>query len=120
MIAHNPRDTVGLVEKDYSSLGGVVDRILREHPELRLAVKAHPGPYQASDHYPFAQRGVPALFFFSGIHDDLHTSADNVDRADSEQAARIVRLAFRVGLEVANAVERPTWDPQARAQVVQH
>ena len=119
MIAHNPRDTVGLVEKDYSSLGGVVDRILREHPELRLAVKAHPGPYQASDHYPFAQRGVPALFFFSGIDDDLHTSADNPDRADAEQAARIVRLVFRVGLDVANTVARPTWDPAARARLVQ-
>ena len=118
MIARNPRDTVGLVEKDYTSLGSVVDRVVREHPELRLSLKAHPGPYQASDHFPFAQRGVPSLFFFSGIHDDLHTSADNVDRADAEQAARIVRLAFRVGLEVANTVARPTWDPQARAQVV--
>jgi hypothetical protein len=120
MIARNPRDSVGLVEKDYTSLGGVVDRVLREHPELRLAPKAHPGPYQASDHFPFAQRGVPALFFFSGIHPDLHAAGDNVDRADIEQATRIVRLAFRVGLEVANAVERPTWDPQARERVVRH
>jgi hypothetical protein len=120
MIARNPRDTVGLVGKDYSSLGALVDRMAREHPELRLVPKEHPGMYPNSDHYPFAQRGVPALFFFSGIHPDLHTAADNLDRADTEQAARIVRLAFRVGLEVANAVERPTWDPQARTQVVQH
>jgi len=120
MIARNPRDTVGLVEKDFTSLGGLVDRVLREHPELGLAPKAHPGPYQASDHFPFAQSGVPALFFFSGIHPDLHAAGDNVDRADVEQAARIARLAFRVGLEVANAVERPTWDPQARARIVAH
>lgn len=118
MIARNPRDTVGLVEKDYTSLGGVVDRLARENPELRLAPKAHPGVYQASDHFPFAQRGVPALFFFSGIHPDLHEAADNVDRADAEQAARIVRLAFLVGLEVANTVARPTWDPAARARIV--
>ena len=119
MIARNPRDTVGLVGKDYSSMGALVDRVAGEHQELRLSPKEHQGLYPNSDHYPFAQRGVPALFFFSGIHDDLHASADNVDRADSEQAARIVRLAFRVGLEVANAVERPTWNPAARAQVVQ-
>jgi len=118
MIARNPRDTVGMVEKDYTSLGTLVERALQEHPELRLALKAHPGPYQASDHFPFAQRGVPALFFFSGIHPDLHAAADNVDRADVEQAARIARLAFLVGLEAANAVDRPTWDPQARAQIV--
>jgi hypothetical protein len=118
MIARNPRDSVGLVEKDFTSLGGVVDRLAREHPELRLTPKAHAGLYPNSDHFPFAQRGVPALFFFSGIHDDLHTAADNVDRADSEQAARIVRLAFLTGLEVANTVARPTWDPAARARIV--
>lgn len=118
MIAHNPPDTVGLVEKDYTSLGGVVDRALAAHPELRLALKAHPGPYAASDHFPFAQRGVPALFFFSGIHDDLHTASDNVNPAGIEQATRITRLAFLVALDVANAVDRPVWDPQARARIV--
>ncbi len=118
MIARNGRDTVGLVEKDYTSLGGIVERLVRGDPELRLTIKAHPGPFQASDHFPFAQRGVPALFFFSGVHDDLHTAADNADRADSEQAARIARLAFLVGLEVANAAARPTWDPAARARIV--
>ena len=88
------------------------------HPKLRLSAKAHEGVFQASDHFPFAQRGVPALFFFSGAHDDLHTAADNVDRADTEQAARIVRLAFLVGLEAANAATRPTWDPAARERIV--
>jgi len=118
MIARNPQDTVGLVGKDYSSLGALVDRAAREHPELRLTPKEHEGMYPGSDHYPFAQRGVPALFFFSGEHPDLHAVTDNVDRADTEQATRIVRLAFRVGLEVANTVARPTWDPAARARVV--
>ena len=40
--------------------------------------------------HPFAQRGVPALFFFSGVHEDLHTAADNPDRADPEQASRLM------------------------------
>jgi hypothetical protein len=119
MIARNPRDTAGLAGKDYSSLGALVDRVAREHPELRLTPKEHDGVYAASDHYPFAQRGVPALFFFSGEHPDLHEVTDNPDRADAEQAARIVRLAFRVGLEVANTVARPTWDPAARARLAQ-
>jgi hypothetical protein len=118
MIARNPPDTVGLVGKDYSSLGAVVDRLLDEHSELNLVSTEHDGSYHASDHFPFAQRGVPALFFFSGEHDDLHTAADNPDRADAEQAARIVRLVFLTGFEVANAPDRPTWDPEARASIV--
>jgi hypothetical protein len=113
MIARNPPDTVGFVGKDYTSLGAVVDRVLAEHPELGLVAAEHRGRYGASDHFPFVQRGVPALFFFSGEHEDLHTAADNPERADAEQAARIVRLAFLVGLDVANAAERPTWDEEA-------
>ncbi|UCF21315.1 MAG: M28 family peptidase [Gemmatimonadota bacterium] len=119
MIARNPQDTVGFVGKDYTSLGALVDRLVGEHPELRLVPTEHSGRYGASDHLPFAQRGVPALFFFSGEHEDLHTPLDNPERADAEQASRIVRLAFLTGLEVANAPGRPTWDPEARAEVVE-
>ena len=118
MIARNQPDTAGFVGKDYTSLGSVVDRVLTEHPELRLAAAEHQGRYAASDHYPFAERGVPALFFFSGEHEDLHTAADNPERADPEQAARIVRLAFLTGLAVANGVERPVWDEEVRARIV--
>jgi len=118
MIARNPPDTAGFVGRNYTSLGAVVDRVLAEHPELRLTAAEHEGRYGASDHYPFAERGVPALFFFSGEHDDLHTAADNPERADPEQAARIVRLAFLTGLAVANAADRPVWDEEMRARIV--
>jgi hypothetical protein len=118
MIARNPPDTVGFVGKDYTSLGAVVDRVLAAHPTLGLVAAEHEGRYGASDHYPFAQRGVPALFFFSGEHDDLHTAADSPARADADQAARIVRLAFLTGLEVANDADRPVWDEDMRTQIV--
>lgn len=85
-------DHVGFAGKDYTSLGALVDRLAREHPELRLAPKEHEGIYAASDHFPFAQRGVPALFFFSGVHDDLHAASDNVNPVGIEQATRITKL----------------------------
>jgi Zn-dependent M28 family amino/carboxypeptidase len=118
MIARNSPDTVGFVGRNYSSMGALVDQVLAAHPELQLTPVEHEGLYPNSDHYPFAQRGVPALFFFSGIHEDLHSASDNPDRADPEQASRIVRLAFLVGLEVANGATAPTWDPEARDRIV--
>lgn len=118
MIARNGPDSVGFVGKDYTSLGALVDRVVGAHPELRLMPAEHSGVYASSDHYVFAQQGVPALFLFSGAHDDLHTAADNADRADTGQAARIARLAFLIGLEVANGAERPTWDEAERARAV--
>jgi hypothetical protein len=118
MIARNPPDTAGFVGKDYTSLGRLVDEALRAHPELGLVAAEHPGRFAASDHWPFAQQGVASLFFFSGEHADLHTAADNPERADADQAARITRLAFYVGCAVANAGGRPAWDPEARARIV--
>jgi Zn-dependent M28 family amino/carboxypeptidase len=109
MIARNPPDTAGFLGKD---------RVVREHPDLGLVPAEHEGRFTASDHFPFVQQGVPALFFFSGEHTDLHTAADNPERADPDQAARIVRLAFLVGIAVADAAERPMWDPAARAHLV--
>lgn len=117
MIARNPADTVGFAGKDYSSLGALIDRLTDTHPELRLTPTEHEGIYWGSDHYPFARRAVPALFFFSGIHQDLHRATDDLAHADTDQATRIVRLAFLAGLEVANAPDRPTWDPKALASV---
>ena len=102
---------------------GATDAALRaDLATLRAAIDLyhteHEGIYWGSDHYPFARRGVPALFFFSGIHRDLHVATDNVDRADTDQATRIVKLAFLAGLHVANADRRPAWDEDARRRVM--
>ena len=113
-IGRNSPDTVGVVGKEFSTLGDVTDRITREHPELgmRLAAGA-PYFYGQSDNLSFAQAGVPAVFFFNGPHPELHTPRDEVDRIDAEKAARILRMIFYVALEVANALERPRWNPAA-------
>jgi len=43
---------------------------------------------------------------------------DEPDRIDSEKAARISQLLFYLGLEVANADERPRWNPESYRQIV--
>jgi hypothetical protein len=118
MIVRSEPDTVYSIGHHYSTLGTLVDGIARAHPELRLTVVNESESYAQSDHYPFAQQGVPALFFNSGRHPDLHTAADNVERANIEQGTRILQLVFRTGLEVASARERPVWNAAAQAKVV--
>jgi Zn-dependent M28 family amino/carboxypeptidase len=122
MLSRNAPDTIYLVGKRFSSLGEAADRTAREHPELRMTPADDPDSsgfnWQSSDHLPFAQRGVPAAFFFAGQHPDLHRATDSVDRADWDKAARVARLAFYLGLDVANAAARPQWDPAARQRIV--
>jgi Zn-dependent M28 family amino/carboxypeptidase len=122
MIGRNWRDTIVAIGKQESSLGPLVERIAAEHPELRMAVIDDPWPEESfftrSDHYNFARKGVPILFFFSGTHADYHRPGDEAEKIDSEKMARIGRLIFYLGLEVANADERPQWDPNAYERVV--
>jgi hypothetical protein len=123
MVGRNWSDTIVAIGKDESTLGPQVERISIEHPELDMAVIDDIWPeesfYSRSDHYNFAQRGVPILFFFNGTHDQYHQPADHVDLIDYDKMARIGRLVFYLSLEVANQEERPAWDPEAYERVVQ-
>ncbi len=123
MLVRNAPDSIQLIAKEYSTLGALADSMAGEHPELHIVPFVDPAlhdfVFQSSDHYPFAVKGVPVLFFFSGLHDDLHGPTDSPERADCDKGARVARLAFYIGLEVANADGRPTWDPAARARIVE-
>jgi Zn-dependent M28 family amino/carboxypeptidase len=117
------RDTIVVIGKQHSSLGEVANNVTRDHPELRMRLIDDIWPsenfYRRSDHINFARKGVPILFFFNGTHPDYHRATDSVDKLDAEKAARIVRMVFYVGLEVANATARPQWNPASRAQIVE-
>ena len=58
--------------------------------------------YRRSDHYKFAQKGVPIVFFFTGVHDDYHQVTDTVDKILFDRMERIVRLIYYTGWKVAN------------------
>ena len=121
MIGRNAADRVVVIGKDYSSLGEVVDRAASTHPELGLEAVDDPWPEEQfffrSDHFNFARREIPAIFFFSGVHADYHQPSDEVELIDTDKAARIARLVFFTVLEVATVDGRPRWDPDALKQV---
>ncbi len=123
MVGRNWSDTIVAIGKEESTLGPQVERISAEHPDLDMAVIDDIWPeesfYSRSDHYNFARRGVPILFFFNGTHDQYHQPADEVELIDYDKMARIGRLVFYLGLEVANQDERPAWDPEAYERVVE-
>jgi hypothetical protein len=123
MVGRNWEDTIAVVGKPYSSLGALVDSVAAAHPELGLAAVDDLWPAEGfffrSDHFNFARKGIPAVFFFNGVHAEYHLPSDEVELINFEKAARIARLIYEVALAVANAEERPRWDPAARAQIVE-
>ncbi len=123
MLGRNWQDTIVVIGKEESSLGETVERIAAERTELNMAVIDDIWPqenfYSRSDHISFARKGVPILFFFNGTHEDYHRPSDEPDKIEYDKMSRIGRLIFYLGLEVANADERPRWDPAAYERVVE-
>jgi len=62
--------------------------------------------YYRSDHYNFAKKGVPAVFFFSGIHEDYHKPTDTPDKIDYPLMTTRTKLIFHTAWELANSDER--------------
>ena len=122
MVARNWADTIVAIGKEHSDLGETLNRVNARHPELGMTAIDDLWPeenfYGRSDHYNFARKGVPVLFFFNGTHDDYHGRDDEVERIDAEKAARIARLVFYLGVEIGNATERPRWNPDSYARIV--
>jgi hypothetical protein len=123
MLGRNWADTIVAIGKEHSDLGTTLERVNAAHPELGMVAIDDRWPeerfYFRSDHYNFARKGVPALFFFNGVHPDYHRVTDSPDKIDSEKESRILKLLFHLGQEVGNAERRPAWDPESRRLIVE-
>ncbi|HET7273869.1 MAG TPA: M20/M25/M40 family metallo-hydrolase [Longimicrobiaceae bacterium] len=121
MIGRNAPDSVVVIGKDYSSLGDVVNAVGASHPELDLVAADDIWPEERfffrSDHFNFARKEIPAIFFFTGVHEDYHRPSDEVDALDVDKAARVAKLIFYTVRSIANDPQAPTWDPAGLAEV---
>lgn len=70
--------------------------------------------YYRSDHYNFAENGIPAIFYFNGTHDDYHQPSDTIDKINFEKMAAIAKLAFYTTWELANRDERIKLDAKKK------
>jgi hypothetical protein len=69
------------------------------------------GWFARSDHFPFAERGVPMVLFNTGEHPDYHTENDTWDRLHYEKMEKIVRLIYLTAWNLANAQQNVKFVP---------
>lgn len=123
MIGRNWADTIVAIGKEHSDLGTTLNRIGQQHPELKMAPIDDRWPeesfYTRSDHFNFARKGVPILFFFNGVHNDYHQVSDSPDKIDAEKMSRIVQLLFFLGQDIANNPIKPKWNPESYDKIVE-
>jgi hypothetical protein len=58
--------------------------------------------YYRSDHYNFAQKGVPIIFYFNGVHPDYHRPTDTPDKIKYDLMEKRARLVFFTAMDMAN------------------
>ena len=71
--------------------------------------------FYRSDHFNYAKRGVPIIFYFDGVHEDYHKPGDHADKIDYRKMQNVTRTVFILASELANADGRPLIDKQIPA-----
>ena len=132
IVAQLNIDMVGRNRDDKASEANTVylvgsDRISTElHNINRAANAAMPKPltldyefndptdseslYTRSDHYSYASKGIPIIFFTTGLHPDYHANTDEVSKIEFDKMTRIVQMIYETGARVANLDHAPVRD----------
>ena len=62
--------------------------------------------YYRSDHWNFAQKNIPIIFYFDGIHEDYHQPSDEVDKIEFDLLTARTKCVFYTAWEIANREDR--------------
>lgn len=97
-------------DKLSSDLRPISESVNKKYTKLELDYKfnAPDDPeriYYRSDHYNFARKGVPVIFYFNGIHNDYHRPTDTPDKINYDLLAKRAKFIFFTAWEMANRNE---------------
>ncbi|MGI9107401.1 MAG: M28 family peptidase [Pyrinomonadaceae bacterium] len=105
-----------------TALGDLSERVNRAYLNLAFNYK-YDDPRDSnrfffrSDHFNYAQRGIPIIFYFDGVHEDYHRPSDTVDKIDFQKMEKVTRTVFLTAAELAGAPTRPRVDKQLPAEL---
>ena len=94
-------------DKISSDLAVITDQVNNTYSKMKLDRKYNDPKdpnrfYFRSDHYNFAEKGVPIIFYFNGTHADYHRPTDTPDKINYPMMAKRAQLVFYTAWEMAN------------------
>jgi hypothetical protein len=108
-------DMIGRSRKGFLFIGGtgtspVFDEVITRAAEgSKLSIRRGEGGAAPSDNTSFFTKGVPSLFFFTGLHPEYHRSTDTADRIDYATEKTILDVAARIAREIGDLEARPAF-----------
>jgi hypothetical protein len=94
-------------DKLSSDLAPIADQVNKTYSNIKLDRKFNDPKdpnrfYYRSDHYNFADKGVPIIFYFNGVHADYHKPTDTPDKIHYPLMAKRAQYVFHTAWEMAN------------------
>ena len=111
--AESNRNAVNILGYTYSAdmKAGVAKANRLIELELKMRYDNNPSNLlRRSDQWPFLQKGVPSLFFHTGLHPDYHTVFDVAEKINYDKLERIAKLVHQMSWELAESATRPSFD----------
>lgn len=115
-VLTGPNETYVIGSKMMSSaLGTLSERVNKDYLNLSFNYK-YDNPsdpsrfFFRSDHYNYAKKGIPIIFYFSGVHADYHRVSDEIAAIDFTKLERVTRTIYATAYAVAELPARPAVD----------
>jgi Zn-dependent M28 family amino/carboxypeptidase len=105
-----------------TALGDLSDRVNRGYLNLKFNTR-YDDPqdpnrfFFRSDHYHYARKGIPIIFYFSGVHEDYHRPSDSAEKIDYRKLQNVTRTVYATAWELASAPRRPAVDKELPAEL---
>lgn len=98
-----------------TELGQIADEVNAAFLKLNFNPEydgpTHPDQFfYRSDHFNYAKKGVPIIFFMDGDHADYHQPSDSIEKINFESMEKVARTIMAIGWTLANGAKRPTVD----------
>jgi len=107
-------DMIGRLNEKAVTIGGVgsaknlsdiVDNVQNKHT-LKIEKNMSGMDFGRSDHASFYKENVPALFFFTGAHQDYHKPTDDWDKIDYQGEKDILMFLYDLIIQLSNIKQK--------------
>jgi hypothetical protein len=98
------------VSKPSPILADISARLGKDHCGLIIVPLLSYPMLGNSDHFPFAGKGMPSVFFNTQGHRDLHQPSDTIEKINAEKMSQIIKLSYLLAFSIADSPDRPEWE----------
>jgi hypothetical protein len=105
MVGRNSTDSLILIGSVQSP--DIADIVRAENESIGFVLSYNQDKYLGgSDQANFMKKGIPFMFFHSGMHPQYHQVGDEASLINGPKLARVARLTYKVALHLANDIKR--------------